>query len=127
LMGQCSTEEELYDLCINSALENIDEANPKWTYLASNIYLKKLYKEAATNRNYAHEQKYGDFYTLIKLLTEKGIYTPLLLEKYSQEEITYFGSKIDPTKDELFHYLALYTLATRYLATDHDKNVYELP
>src|SRR5699024_10036789 len=24
-------------------------------------------------------------------------------------------------------YLGLYTLATRYLATDHDKNIYELP
>lgn len=27
----------------------------------------------------------------------------------------------------LFDYLALYTLATRYTATDHNKNVYELP
>ncbi|MEW9033781.1 MAG: ribonucleoside-diphosphate reductase subunit alpha, partial [Planifilum fimeticola] len=34
---------------------------------------------------------------------------------------------IDPGKDLLFDYPGLHTLATRYLATDHDKNVYELP
>src|SRR5699024_267594 len=60
-------------------------------------------------------------------LTEKGIYTPKLLEKYSKAEIQTLGKKIDAQKDHLFHYLSLYTLATRYLATDHDKNVYELP
>src|SRR5690625_1308871 len=127
LKDQVTTEDELYDLLINSALENIDEANPNWTYLACKIYLKQLYKEAATNRNYDPEEKYGDFYTLITILTEKGIYTKALLEKYSKEEITYFGKQIDATKDHLFHYLALYTLATRYLATDHEKNVLELP
>src|SRR5699024_4817150 len=63
----------------------------------------------------------------IKQLTEKGIYTPLLLEKYTEEEISLLGSKLAEERDGLFHYLAIYTLATRYLATDHDKNVFELP
>ncbi|HLS65679.1 MAG TPA: ribonucleoside-diphosphate reductase subunit alpha [Pseudogracilibacillus sp.] len=127
LKDQVSTEDELYDLLINSALENIDEANPKWTYIASKVYLKQLYKRAAQNRGYEAKEKYGDFYTLIDLLTKKGIYTEALIEKYSKDEIDYFGQQIDATKDNLFHYLALYTLATRYLATDHEKNEYELP
>ena len=50
-----------------------------------------------------------------------------MLEKYSEEDVNYFGTQIEPEKDQLFHYLALYTLATRYLATDHEKNTYELP
>src|SRR5699024_7221681 len=70
---------------------------------------------------------YGDFYDLIHTLTEKGIYTPALLEKYSQEDIAYLGEQLQPERDSLFHYLAIYTLATRYLATDHEKRVYELP
>ncbi|EAD2948923.1 ribonucleoside-diphosphate reductase subunit alpha, partial [Listeria monocytogenes] len=34
---------------------------------------------------------------------------------------------IDPEKDKLFTYNGLYLLATRYLATDSERNVYELP
>src|SRR5690625_844967 len=122
-----ATFEEITDTLIKNALENIDEGNPDWTYMASRIYLRKLYKEAAFNRNYEEDMYYGDFYRLISLLTEKGIYTPALLQKYTKEEIDYFHEHINPKKDQLFHYLALYTLATRYLATDHDKNTFELP
>ena len=122
-----TTFEEAADTLIKNALENIDEANPDWTYLASRIYLRKLYNEAAKNRHYDEKERYGDFYILIKRLIDKGIYSKELLKKYSKEEIDYFQKHIDPEKDKLFHYLAIYTLATRYLATDHDKNVYELP
>lgn len=121
------SKEEVYDILIKNALENIDEANPDWTYVASRLYVEQLYEKAAQNRQYASEDQYGDFYKLIKTLTEEGIYTPILLEKYSKEEIDAFGSQIVSERDELFHYLSIYTLATRYLATDHDKNVYELP
>ena len=108
-------------------MENIDEATPNWTFFASRLYLQELYRQAANNRNYDIEDKYGDLYQLIKQLTDKGIYTPILLKKYTKEEIDFFNKHIDPEKDKLFHYLAIYTLATRYLATDHDKNTYELP
>ncbi|WP_442961989.1 ribonucleoside-diphosphate reductase subunit alpha [Pseudogracilibacillus sp. SO10305] len=112
---------------IKIALENIDEANPDWTYFASRLYAAQLYEQAAANRGYDPAEKYGDFYTLIDQLTNKGIYTNKLLEKYTKEEIDLLGSKIEQERDSLFHYLAIYTLATRYLATDHEKNVFELP
>src|SRR5699024_4027626 len=38
-----------------------------------------------------------------------------------------FASIIEPERDFLCNYLGLYTLASRYLATDHGRNVYELP
>lgn len=126
-IGEDASFEEITDRLVKNALENIDEANPDWTYFASRIYLEQLYKEAATNRQYKKATKYGDLYHLIQTLTEKGIYTPVLLKKYTKEEIDFFHAHIDPKKDKLFNYLALYTLATRYLATDHEKNVYELP
>ncbi|MBR7514066.1 hypothetical protein KC219_28300, partial [Mycobacterium tuberculosis] len=34
---------------------------------------------------------------------------------------------IDPDRDRLFAYNGLYLLATRYLATDHSRGVFELP
>lgn len=119
--------EEITNVLINNALENIDEANPNWSFFASRIYLHTLYHEAARNRNYEPSEKYGDFYELIDMLTRKGIYTENLLKKYTKEEVKFFGEQIDPKKDLLFNYLALHTLATRYLATDYEKNVYELP
>lgn len=115
------------DLLAKRALENIDEANPDWTFVASRFLLHSLYLQAAHNRKYDESIKYGDFYRLIQGLTEEGIYSSALLEKYSEEEITFLAEKIDPKKDLSFTYLGLYTLANRYLATDHEKRVFELP
>lgn len=115
------------DTIIQTALENIDEANPDWTYAAARIYVENLYKEAAANRGYDEREKYGSFYHLINMLTNEGIYTPSFLEKYSKEEIDQIGRLIVPERDRLFNYLGIYTIATRYLATDHQKRVFELP
>lgn len=115
------------DTLIKYALENIDEANTEWTYFAARIYLHMLYKKAAENRGYPSSNQYGSFYHLISLLIEKGIYSPILLEKYSKKEIEYFGKLIKPERDLLFTYPGIYTLATRYLAVDFDKKTYELP
>ncbi len=121
------TLKKLTNLSIKIALENIDEANPNWTYVASRIYLNQLYEDARTNRKIKVANPYSDFYQMIQQLTEKGIYTPTILEKYSLSDINYFNQCIVSERDYFFNYLALYTLATRYLATDHNKNVFELP
>ncbi|HLR51729.1 MAG TPA: ribonucleoside-diphosphate reductase subunit alpha [Candidatus Avamphibacillus sp.] len=120
-------KEAISDILIKNAIENIDEANPDWTFLASRLYLNELYRQAAINRGYDSEGQYGDFYELIHLLTEKGIYSPSLLDNYSEEDICYFSKRIVPERDLLFDYLGLYTFSTRYLATDHAKQVFELP
>ncbi|RHW32034.1 ribonucleotide reductase N-terminal alpha domain-containing protein, partial [Oceanobacillus profundus] len=123
-------EEKVYDTLIKTALENIDEANGDYTYFASRVYLKNLYKHAANNRGYVlkeHASPYGDFNELIATLTQEGIYNPVLEQKYGKAEIKELGHEINPYQDLLFDYLGIYTLSTRYLATDHDKNVYELP
>ncbi|MFC5540609.1 ribonucleoside-diphosphate reductase subunit alpha [Ureibacillus suwonensis] len=117
------------DILIKYALENIDEANTEWTYIAARIFLQNLYYKAARNRGYEfnHNRTYGSFYDLIRILTEKGIYSEKLLMKYTKQDIEYFESVIEPKHDLLFTYPAILSLATRYLATDYEKNVYELP
>src|SRR5690625_4043479 len=120
-------DDYLYDQLIKNALENLDDADPDWTYVASRAYLRQLYEKAAENRSYNAKLKYGDFYSLLKTLADKGIYSEHLLQIYSEEDIQYFAKQILPERDLLFDYLGLYTLATRYLATDYAKNVYELP
>ncbi len=119
--------EQVIDTLIKNALENIDEGQPNWTYVASRIYLTNLYEQAANNRGYDVENQYGNLYDLITTLTEMGIYTPQLLNKYTESDIKTLSDHIEPERDLIFNYLGLYTLATRYLATDHNKNTYELP
>jgi ribonucleoside-diphosphate reductase alpha chain len=127
ILQSTSTIEETSQTALFYALNNIKMDEPKWTYLAANLYLQDLYKKAANNRNYNSLDQYGSLFSLINTLTEKGIYSTELLNQYSQEEIEYLEKQIDPNKDYLFNYIGLFLLADRYLARDHDRNVYELP
>ena len=119
--------DQITDLLIKTALENIDEASPEWSQIAAKTYLRRLYKQAARNRAYSADDKYGDFYGLIKTLASKGIYSGTLLEKYGRDEIREIGELIDSDKDMLFDYPGLQLLSSRYLAKDHAGNTYELP
>src|SRR5690625_379235 len=52
MISEETTDEQVIDILVKNALENIDEVNPDWTYMASRIYLRGLYNEAAKNRGY---------------------------------------------------------------------------
>lgn len=119
--------DQITTILINVALENVDEAEPQWSYEAAKIYLLDLYRKASKNRKYDKDLRYGDFYQLLTILHEKGIYSSNILEKYTKEEIKELASIIEPHRDLLFDYIGLHTMATRYLATDHQRNTYELP
>ncbi|HBM3461949.1 TPA: ribonucleoside-diphosphate reductase subunit alpha, partial [Listeria innocua] len=69
----------------------------------------------------------GSYVGLQESLGERGIYSGNILKNYSKEDLIAAGKLIDPEKDKLFTYNGLYLLATRYLATDSERNVYELP
>jgi ribonucleoside-diphosphate reductase alpha chain len=121
------TTEQLTNLLILEGLSNINEQEPEWTYFCAQIYLTKLYKEAAANRGYDKNQKYGSFNNLIEILVSKGLYHSKLLDLYTKEEIEQVGSFIQPEKDQLFTYIGLRTLADRYLTRDFTKQTFELP
>lgn len=109
------------------ALNRISMAEPDWTFVAAELYLEELYEKAAKNRNYPPQDKYGDFYKLVKNLSEVGIYSSDLLESYSEEEIKELGKEIDAERDLLFNYIGLFLLADRYVAKDYEGNIHELP
>ena len=60
-------------------------------------------------------------------LVEKGLYTPVLTEKYSKEDLNYLGNLIEPERDKLFTYIGLKTFMDRYVAVDFNKKPVELP
>ncbi len=109
------------------ALNRISMDQPNWTFVAANFYLEQIYHEAARNRNYDPKQKYGSLFDLITTLTETGIYSTALLDTYSKAEIDSLQEEISPERDELFNYIGLFLLVDRYIARDHNRNIYELP
>lgn len=121
-------EEEWAQGLILHALEEIRREAPDWTFVASRLYASHLYRLAGSHRQYDSEREpYGPFVDLIHTLTEKGIYSPLLMETYSEEEIRMLGREIRPERDRLFTYVGLRTLADRYLARSHEGAIMELP
>jgi ribonucleoside-diphosphate reductase alpha chain len=121
------SSKQITHLLILEGLSYINENEPDWTFVCARMYLKRLYKEAAKNRGYDSNERYGCFYDLISTLVAKGVYSPALLDDYSKDEIVELSKFIDPEKDKLFTYIGIRTLADRYLARDYDRNLYELP
>ncbi|YCA44943.1 ribonucleoside-diphosphate reductase subunit alpha [Bacillus sp. JZ8] len=121
------TRDRLSNLLILGALERINTLEPDWTYVAASVLLDKLYGNAAENRSYQADEKYGSLYHLIETLTNTGIFSPALLSSYTKEEIEKIQSFISQERDELFTYIGLLTLSDRYLAQTHDRKTMELP
>ncbi|PAD72418.1 ribonucleoside-diphosphate reductase subunit alpha [Paenibacillus campinasensis] len=121
--------EEITQAFAMSALELVTKEAPEWKFAAARALLTSLYKKAAVNRRYKaySDRPYGAFYPLISELVSKGVYREELLTAYTPEQIAELGECIDYKRDLLFDYIGLLTLQERYLATDFDGRVMELP
>jgi ribonucleoside-diphosphate reductase alpha chain len=119
--------DDLVDHLIREAEARVDLAAPEWEHFAARIYLRRLYKRASRNRFYDAEQKYGSYVGLQESLADRNVYSNDILRAYSKEELQEAGRMIEPERDRLFAYNGLYLLATRYLATDTSRGVFELP
>ncbi|MCC7633944.1 ribonucleoside-diphosphate reductase subunit alpha [Stenotrophomonas rhizophila] len=119
--------DELVDLLIREAEARIDLTAPDWEHLAARLYLRRLYKRASKNRFYDAALKYGSYVGLQESLADRNVYSIDILKAYSKEELEEAGRMIEPERDTLFAYNGLYLLATRYLATDASRAVFELP
>ncbi len=121
------SNQQFYHEIILKGLDQMDEYEPDWTYVCARIYAQSLYEQAHENRNHKDSTRYPDFYKLIHELNNKQIFSDLILDSYSRDEIDELGQELDPIRDELFTYIGLKTLADRYLARDHEGHLYELP
>ncbi len=119
--------DEMVDLLIREAESRIDLTTPDWEHFAARLYLRRLYKRASKNRFYDATLKYGSYVGLQESLADRNVYSIEILKAYSKDELEEAGQMIEPERDTLFAYNGLYLLATRYLATDHSRAVYELP
>ncbi|MGG2091357.1 ribonucleoside-diphosphate reductase subunit alpha [Bacillus sp. S13(2024)] len=119
--------DKLFDLIIREANEKISTNTPEYTYLSASTLKRKLYKKASKERGFDYREGYGDYYTFVKMMTEKGIYGEELINSYTKEELDLAGSFIDKEKDKKFTYSGLFLLNKNYLAKGYDEEVLELP
>ncbi|MBD9370454.1 ribonucleoside-diphosphate reductase subunit alpha [Xanthomonas sp. XNM01] len=119
--------DDLVDHLIREAEARVDLTAPEWEFFAARLYLRRLYKRASRNRFYDASQKYGSYVGLQESLADRNVYSNDILRAYSKEELQEAGKMIEAERDKLFAYNGLYLLATRYLATDNSRGVFELP
>lgn len=106
------------------AISYVAEDEPYWTFVAARIYLQTLYTHEEERRGH---QVYEHFDRKVQQLVDQGLYTPILVEKYSAEELRDIGQLITPEKDRLFTYIGLKTFMDRYVTVDFEKKAVELP
>jgi ribonucleoside-diphosphate reductase alpha chain len=117
----------LYRLITMEALNCLSIEEPQWTFVAARIYLRQIYEEVQINKGTGEETSYSNLYGLIEHLVDLKIYDSSILSSYTTQEIEEAEKFIDPSKDELFTYIGLKTLADRYLAKGFNHELYELP
>lgn len=120
------TTKELQNVLIQAAVEKINVNEPEWDRVASKLFLYDMIKEAGINREY-RKFGYGNFYKLVKYLTEKSLYGDYILDGYKKCEIDELGEYIKPERDYLLSYVGIKTLKERYCVAGFNKEVLELP
>ena len=122
------TTEEIDGITLRAIVDLIDvEHNPdvghtNYQYVAGKQRLSMLRKDV-----------YGDYqvphlYTIVKKNVEIGLYTPELLEWYTEDDWNRMNDMLDHEKDETYSYAAIEQLIEKYLVKNRaTKETYETP
>jgi len=122
------TTSEIDNITLRAVVDLIDvESNPdvghtNYQYVAGKQRLSMLRKDV-----------YGDYevphlYTIIKKNVEVGLYTPELLEWYTEDDWNRMNDMLDHEKDEQYGYAAIEQLIEKYLVRNRaTKEIYETP
>jgi len=122
------TTETIDELLLKAMVDLIDETenpeinNVNYQYVAGRQKVSMLRKEV-----------YGEYdppklYEIVKKNIELGMYTPELLEWYTEDEWNIIDLFIDHAKDEEYTYAAIAQLAEKYLVQNRATNtIYETP
>ena len=122
------TTKEVDGITLRACVDLIDvESNPdvghtNYQYVAGKQRLSMLRKDV-----------YGQFevphlYEIVKKNVEVGLYTPELLEWYSEDDWNRMNDMLDHTKDEQYSYAAIEQLIEKYLVKNRSTGqTYETP
>ena len=122
------SNDEIRKSVIQISLELTTDSEPKWQYVASKLYIDKLYDDIRKNRELEEDSNvYNDFYSFINNMTEKKLYGEYILNSYSKDDIYELEKFIKPERDLIFTYSGIDLLAKRYLIQDFSRAVLEAP
>jgi len=122
------TTTEIDGITLRAIVDLIDvESNPdvghtNYQYVAGKQRLSMLRKDVYGSYNPPH------LYEIIKKNVATGLYTPELLEWYSEEDWNKMNDMLDHEKDEGYSYAAIEQLIEKYLVRNRaTKEIYETP
>ena len=104
----------IHNILIQSAVDLINEKTPNYQYVASNL-LNYLLRKEALNVN-------GEKLPTLKEIIERNValtfYDPVILEKYTDEELGQLNLYIRHNRDYEFTYAGIQQLIDKYLVKD---------
>jgi ribonucleoside-diphosphate reductase alpha chain len=122
------TTQEIDEVTLRAIVDLIDvEHNPdightNYQYVAGKQRLSMLRKDVYGQYAVPH------LYTIVKKNVEVGLYTPELLEWYSEDDWNKMNDMLDHEKDETYSYAAIEQLIEKYLVRNRaTKEIYETP
>lgn len=122
------TTREVDEITLRAIVNLIDvEANPdightNYQYVAGKQRLTMLRKDVYGTYQVPH------LYEIVKKNVSTGLYTPELLEWYSEDDWNKMNDMLDHSKDEEYSYAAIEQLIEKYLVRNRaTKEIYETP
>jgi ribonucleoside-diphosphate reductase alpha chain len=119
---------EIDGITLRACVDLIDvESNPgvghtNYQYVAGKLRLSMLRKDVYGQYTPPH------LYEIVKKNVEIGLYTPELLEWYSEDDWNRMNEMLDHSKDEQYGYAAIEQLIEKYLVRNRaTKEIYETP
>jgi ribonucleoside-diphosphate reductase alpha chain len=102
--------------------QNPDVGHTNYQYVAGKQRLSMLRKDVYGQYEVPH------LYTIVKKNVEVGLYTPDLLEWYTEDDWNKMNDMLDHSKDEEYSYAAIEQLIEKYLVKNRaTKETYETP
>ncbi len=116
------TTAQIQKVMIRSAADLISLEKPNYQYVAARLTLMDLRKSV-----YKQDTPIPFEYLVLNNI-HKGVYDNILLDKYTSQEIIYFGKKIDYDRDFKFTYAGIRQMVDKYLLQDRQTGeIYETP
>lgn len=120
------TTGEIHETVIETSLRLTSIEEPDWRILAARLKLVDFYKRVHRVRGIPYEYRYPSYCRTVKDFVEKGIYSPVLLDRYSEKELHKAGQFLRQEYDYDYDYAGISLLIKRYML-EYDNEVIEMP
>ena len=102
---------DIQEILIRSANDLIDLESPNYQYVAARLLLFSLRKSVYGD----HPDNHPTILSHVKKCAENGVYDPVILDKYTEEEWGILEGYIDHDRDYLFTYAGIRQVSDKYL------------